>query len=151
MHYLRKWLSISCFLFCQPPAMWNSREIFEFGVFWICYFEEIGKLVWVNLLNFIYMYQNAQETGSISFKSVLHQVPTSCGAALAPGDISVHLCFICLLHLANEHNLSILDCPTMDELYIGNVASDLNISEVTTFWYYFRVMSAILVFMLIGS
>jgi condensin complex subunit 2 len=81
----------------------------------------------------MHIWQDAKETSSISFKSVLHQVPTSCGAASAPGDISVHLCFICLLHLANEHNLTLLDCPTMDELYIGNVTSDLKTSELATF------------------
>ncbi|KAH7434072.1 hypothetical protein KP509_07G099800 [Ceratopteris richardii] len=65
----------------------------------------------------------------LSFKSVLSQVPTTCQAA-APGDISVHLCFICLLHLANEHNLRILDTPTLDELYIQNVLADYCVSEV---------------------
>ncbi|KAH9298186.1 hypothetical protein KI387_029868, partial [Taxus chinensis] len=41
-----------------------------------------------------------------SFKRLLDKLPATCPAA-APGNISVHLCFICLLHLANEHNLKI--------------------------------------------
>eukprot|EP00898_Chlorokybus_atmophyticus_P006836 jgi/Chlat1/7153/Chrsp57S06828 len=36
-------------------------------------------------------------------------------------DLSVHLCFICVLHLANEHGLSITGCASMDELVIRNV------------------------------
>ncbi|KAJ7520141.1 hypothetical protein O6H91_20G068600 [Diphasiastrum complanatum] len=53
----------------------------------------------------------------ISFQRLLKCIPDSCPAA-APEDVSVHLCFICLLHLANEHNLFIKGCSTMDELYI---------------------------------
>lgn len=36
-------------------------------------------------------------------------------------DLSVHMCFICVLHLANEHGLAIVGQEGMDELMIGNV------------------------------
>jgi regulator of replication initiation timing len=36
-------------------------------------------------------------------------------------DLSVHLCFICTLHLANEHGLSVTGVPTLDAMSIGNV------------------------------
>ncbi|KAJ7963760.1 Condensin complex subunit 2 [Quillaja saponaria] len=45
----------------------------------------------------------------ISFKHLLATFPLDCPAA--PEDISPHMCFICLLHLANEHGLKINDCP----------------------------------------
>ncbi|XP_075671051.1 condensin complex subunit 2-like [Castanea sativa] len=54
---------------------------------------------------------------TISFRRLLSTFPAECQAA-APEDISPHLCFICLLHLANEHGLSIHDCPTLDDLRI---------------------------------
>ncbi|XP_077210329.1 condensin complex subunit [Tasmannia lanceolata] len=53
----------------------------------------------------------------VSFRHILRTFPDDCKAA-APKDISTHLCFICLLHLANEHGLTIHDCATLDELYI---------------------------------
>ncbi|KAB1215160.1 Condensin complex subunit 2 [Morella rubra] len=53
----------------------------------------------------------------ISFRHLLSTFPVDCQAA-APEDISPHLCFICLLHLANEHGLSIHDCSTLDDLSI---------------------------------
>lgn len=36
-------------------------------------------------------------------------------------DLSVHLCFICVLHLANEHGLVVRDAPQLDRLIISNV------------------------------
>ncbi|CAK9163912.1 unnamed protein product [Ilex paraguariensis] len=54
---------------------------------------------------------------TVSFKHVLATFPEECQTA-QPEDISPHLCFICLLHLANEHCLSITNCPTFDELTI---------------------------------
>ncbi|KAK6157306.1 hypothetical protein DH2020_011554 [Rehmannia glutinosa] len=56
--------------------------------------------------------------GTISFKHVLASFPDGCRAAASLNDISPHLCFICLLHLANEHGLQILGCPTLDDLSI---------------------------------
>lgn len=56
----------------------------------------------------------------VSFKKLLKAFPKDCEAA-APEDISVHLCFICMLHLANEHNLVIESSPNMDELTVGQI------------------------------
>ncbi|KAI5076166.1 hypothetical protein GOP47_0008231 [Adiantum capillus-veneris] len=88
----------------------------------------LKEALWQNLQDASSAVQDNEEP-SFSFKSLLSQVPTACEAA-APSDISVHLCFICLLHLANEHNLCILDCSSLDELYIQNVVSDFCASEV---------------------
>ncbi|KAK1258860.1 Condensin complex subunit 2 [Acorus gramineus] len=57
---------------------------------------------------------------AVSFRDLVEHFPENCPAA-EPKDISPHLCFICLLHLANEHSLSIRDCPTLDDLRIYNI------------------------------
>ena len=60
------------------------------------------------------------------------QLPGGAGACswLAPRALqkragrrtsSVHLCFICALHLANEHGLRITGVPTLDRLEISGV------------------------------
>ncbi|XP_040988208.1 condensin complex subunit 2-like isoform X2 [Juglans microcarpa x Juglans regia] len=54
---------------------------------------------------------------TISFRCLLSSFPVDCQAA-APEDISPHLCFICLLHLANEHGLNIRGSPSLDDLSI---------------------------------
>ncbi|XP_042949007.1 condensin complex subunit 2-like isoform X4 [Carya illinoinensis] len=54
---------------------------------------------------------------TISFRQLLSSFPVDCRAA-APEDISPHLCFICLLHLANEHGLNIRGSPSLDDLSI---------------------------------
>ena len=40
-----------------------------------------------------------------------------------PPPAAVHLCFICVLHLANEHGLVINSVPDLDQLLISNVPS----------------------------
>uniref|UniRef100_A0A803LY36 Condensin complex subunit 2 n=1 Tax=Chenopodium quinoa TaxID=63459 RepID=A0A803LY36_CHEQI len=52
-----------------------------------------------------------------SFRHVLTAFPDECKAA-STHDISPHLCFICLLHLANEHGLTIVGNPSLDDLSI---------------------------------
>ena len=39
----------------------------------------------------------------------------------ATEDISVHMAFICMLHLANEHGLKITDRPSLSDLDISNL------------------------------
>ena len=39
----------------------------------------------------------------------------------ATEDISVHMAFICMLHLANEHGLKITDRPSLNDLDISNL------------------------------
>lgn len=53
----------------------------------------------------------------VSFKQILASFPRDCKAAPIE-DISPHLCFICLLHLANENGLSISNSVELDELTI---------------------------------
>ncbi|CAN6445668.1 unnamed protein product [Victoria cruziana] len=64
----------------------------------------------------------------LSFRHVLSRLPENCSAAAAK-DISPHLCFICLLHLANEHCLSIQHSPNFDELFIRMPPGSLNPTE----------------------
>ncbi|CAN1161306.1 Condensin complex subunit 2 [Linum perenne] len=60
--------------------------------------------------------QNQEE--EVSFKDLLASFPNDCNAAATINDISPHLCFICLLHLANEHGLSIQGRASLDDLSI---------------------------------
>lgn len=63
-------------------------------------------------------YQEEAPEETISFKQILANFPENCKAAASVDEISTHLCFICLLHLANEHGLQILGCPSLDDLRI---------------------------------
>ncbi|XP_058734894.1 condensin complex subunit 2-like [Vicia villosa] len=54
----------------------------------------------------------------IYFKNVLANFPAKCNAAANISDISPHLCFICLLHLANENGLRLQGFPNLDNLSI---------------------------------
>ena len=56
--------------------------------------------------------------GNHDFQGLLDTMGDSLEAAGKKEDVSLHLCFICLLHLANENTLKIEDCPTMDRLTI---------------------------------
>ena len=58
------------------------------------------------------------DESTYDFQGVLDTMGDSAVAAGKKDDISVHLCFICLLHLANENTLKIEDCPSMDKLLI---------------------------------
>ncbi|PIN22160.1 Chromosome condensation complex Condensin, subunit H [Handroanthus impetiginosus] len=81
--------------------------------------HELKETLWdhIRQLNPTSVEEEAPEE-TISFKQVLASFPDSCRAAASLDDISPHLCFICLLHLANEHGLRILGCPTLDDLSI---------------------------------
>ena len=58
---------------------------------------------------------------TIDFKSTLQQLGRDAqGAPLE--DISVHLCFICLLHLANENGLCLEGEASLDVLHIGGLS-----------------------------
>lgn len=60
------------------------------------------------------------KTKTLSFKEMLASFPTDSKkpASASIDAISPHLCFICLLHLANEHGLSIHGCDDLDDLTI---------------------------------
>lgn len=53
----------------------------------------------------------------VDFQVVIQQLRTGDGASLH--DLSVHLCFICLLHLANEHGLTVTGVEDMNRLLVG--------------------------------
>ncbi|CAK8535492.1 unnamed protein product [Lathyrus sativus] len=59
------------------------------------------------------------EKEMLSFRDILANFPTECNVAATVTDITPHLCFICLLHLANEKELSIQSCPNLDDLHIS--------------------------------
>eukprot|EP00854_Cymbomonas_tetramitiformis_P002543 gene2543-3295_t len=42
-------------------------------------------------------------------------------ARTAKQDLSVHLCFICMLHLANENGLAITGAPSLEDMQVFNV------------------------------
>lgn len=69
-----------------------------------------------NLFFVVYL-QSQDSEARVYLTQILHHLPVDCSLDSAK-DISPHLTFICLLHLANEHCLHIHDCPTMDELEI---------------------------------
>ncbi|KAK4484375.1 hypothetical protein RD792_006954 [Penstemon davidsonii] len=75
-----------------------------------------GVCAFYSLINEHFQEEAPEEV--ISFKQVLSDFPDECRAAGSLNDISPHLCFICLLHLANEHGLSIRDYPSLDDLSI---------------------------------
>ncbi|KAM3243794.1 hypothetical protein ACQJBY_055624 [Aegilops geniculata] len=54
---------------------------------------------------------------SLCLTKVLHDLPCS-NRDVSTTEISPHLYFICLLHLANEHSLTLRDRPTLDEIDI---------------------------------
>ena len=66
----------------------------------------------------------------LSFKHLLASFPVDCKATATIEEISPHLCFICLLHLANEHGLSISGCSNMNDLGIQLPHNDKRTSEV---------------------
>jgi condensin complex subunit 2 len=62
--------------------------------------------------------QEREEVESLlRLSQVLHDLPSSNPDTTAQ-EISPHLYFICLLHLANEHGLTLHDRPTLDEIDI---------------------------------
>ncbi|KAK9866833.1 hypothetical protein WJX84_006304 [Apatococcus fuscideae] len=59
-------------------------------------------------------------SSEVSFQELLQQVPADTAAG-KPSDLSVHLCFICVLHLANEHGLAITAAPSLDSMVISSL------------------------------
>ena len=63
--------------------------------------------------------QEANNAQDVSFQDVIADVSTLSGAGRAE-DLSVHLCFICLLHLANEHGLAVTGSESLDQLVVSH-------------------------------
>jgi condensin complex subunit 2 len=62
----------------------------------------------------------AAEQEELSFQDLIASLPPD-GPAGRLADLSVHLCFICLLHLANEHGLCVKGVPQLDRLLVGDL------------------------------
>jgi hypothetical protein len=62
---------------------------------------------------------SGQDTEAVNFAKVLEGVPEKSGAGQL-SDLSVHMCFICLLHLANEKGLVIKSQPDLRTLTIAH-------------------------------
>ncbi|KAF8414131.1 hypothetical protein HHK36_002130 [Tetracentron sinense] len=77
----------------------------------------LKETLWDHIQVSLQMPEMKGQEDMLSFRHLLGSFPDDCRAA-APEDISPHLCFICLLHLANEHDLKICDCPSLDDLRI---------------------------------
>lgn len=78
--------------------------------------KELKALVWRGA-------REARKNGSqpaVRFGDVLGSLPQE-SAAGALEDLSTHLCFICVLHLANEHGLRLRAAPSLDVLDIEGV------------------------------
>ena len=73
--------------------------------------------IWENVLT---RSDNKESEFVDSFSEIIATIPKD-NPAGHPNDISVHLCFICMLHLANENNLTINDDPSMTELKISGM------------------------------
>ncbi|KAK7839419.1 condensin complex subunit 2 [Quercus suber] len=76
----------------------------------------LNAFSWRAYIYIWYFEKGLQEVAS--FRQILASFPTDCKAAATISDISPHLCFICLLHLANEHGLSIHGNSNLDDLSI---------------------------------
>ena len=62
----------------------------------------------------------SSESEAVDFQNVIQHLRGGDGAAL--NDLSVHLCFICLLHLANEHELVVEGVEDMNRLLVSNIS-----------------------------
>jgi condensin complex subunit 2 len=78
--------------------------------------KKLKEALWVSLQN--EAGDESVEQSPQDFQGVLDRMGNSMEAAGKKEDISVHVSFICLLHLANENTLKIEDCPSMDRLLI---------------------------------
>lgn len=67
----------------------------------------------------------APEQAVVPFQSVIERVPAVSAAGALP-DVSVHMCFICMLHLANERGLVIKGREDLAGLSISNVTAGSN-------------------------
>ncbi|DBB15061.1 TPA: hypothetical protein ACH3X3_004077 [Trebouxia sp. C0006] len=63
--------------------------------------------------------QEASNAQDVSFQDLIADVPPVSAAGRSE-DLSVHLCFICLLHLANEHGLAVKGSKALDHLVVSH-------------------------------
>ena len=77
--------------------------------------KELKTLLWQEM-------EAQRSSAALSFQSLLDGIPPV-SAAGPVENVSVHTCFICMLHLANEHGLRVLGGPTLATLDIQREAS----------------------------
>ncbi|KAL6779024.1 hypothetical protein ACKKBF_B19105 [Auxenochlorella protothecoides x Auxenochlorella symbiontica] len=77
----------------------------------------LKELMWGGLQRQLAAGHGASPDRPAQLQALLSEVPQESAAGPA-ADISVHLCFICVLHLANEHGLAIRGVPTLDRLMV---------------------------------
>lgn len=59
-----------------------------------------------------------QGEGTSSLEGVLEDAPLSSARSGSKGHLSVQMCFLCLLHLANEHNYGLDDTDALDTIHV---------------------------------
>ncbi|KAL4555530.1 hypothetical protein LXL04_038152 [Taraxacum kok-saghyz] len=82
--------------------------------------QALKEILWSSIQETHGSDQERESEEGLSFKKMLGCFPSDVKkpAAASIDAISPHLCFICLLHLANEHGLSIHGCDNLDDLTI---------------------------------
>jgi condensin complex subunit 2 len=98
---------------CEKIQVNYARQTKEVNV------KELKCTLWENI-NDDGICPADEGTGSHSFNQLLRKFPED-NLAGATEDISVHMAFICMLHLANENGLKITDRPGLDDLDISNL------------------------------
>ncbi len=63
--------------------------------------------------------QQASNEQDVSFQDLIADMPSVSPAGRSE-DLSVHLCFICLLHLANEHGLAVKGSDALNQLVVSH-------------------------------
>lgn len=77
----------------------------------------LKELMWHGLQRQLAAGHGAGADHPAQLQALLASVPQESAAGPAV-DISVHLCFICILHLANEHGLAVRGVPSLDQLLV---------------------------------
>ena len=85
--------------------------------------RSLKELMWAGIQSVLAQRRNSEnggDSGPIEFQDILATVPAMNGAGRIE-DLSIHLCFICVLHLANEHGLVVAGVTGLDHLLVSNV------------------------------
>jgi len=65
---------------------------------------------------------SSQPRVTVPFQDVIASIAGDCRAGRLT-DLSVHMCFICLLHLANEQGLQVVGAPDLSTLDIARAGA----------------------------
>ncbi|GAB2215043.1 hypothetical protein Drorol1_Dr00019417 [Drosera rotundifolia] len=90
--------------------------------------QTLKEVLWEQMTHSCPAPSQKGEEEAVSFRNVLASFPSDCTAAATVEQISPHICFICLLHLANEHGLRLHGSATLDDLSIDLHTSSESIS-----------------------